>query len=398
MGKIKCFFHNLSLRKSIACYILAFALTAVALSAVTAYFCNAAVEKIVRSYPPAGEKYYLTNEKGEQLGEGAYISTHPESMDLEDEKLISLLNVIPIVSTPLYSAFCVLAAAFLFYRNKLKKPLELLREASEKISKSDLDFSVGYQSKDELGQLCRSFETMRSALAKNYSQLWRRMEERKRLNAAFAHDLRTPLTVLKGYNEILENSKDLQAKDIVTVMSKHIIRLERYVDSMSQLRRIEDVTPEYQTVLLREYSSALKQSAVLICSRHTIELQFEDHTDTEKMVFDPEIASQIFENLLSNAIRYASSLVAVSVWQADGNFAFSITDDGGGFSQNALKNAASPYYTEANEHSEHFGLGLYICKTLTERHGGSLQIKNADHGGCVTAFLNCFPSQTIDKK
>lgn len=75
------------------------------------------------------------------------------------------------------------------------------------------------------------------------------------------------------------------------------------------------------------------------------------------MVFDPEIASQVFENLLSNAIRYASSRIAVSVWQTSGSLAFSITDDGGGFSQDALKNAVSPYYTEASEHSEHFGLG-----------------------------------------
>ena len=95
---------------------------------------------------------------------------------------------------------CIIAAALLFYRNKLKKPLAELMAASEKISNNDLDFSIEYDSKDELGQLCTSFEIMRTALANNFTEMWRQVEERKQLNAAFAHDLRTPLTVLKGYD------------------------------------------------------------------------------------------------------------------------------------------------------------------------------------------------------
>ena len=77
------------------------------------------------------------------------------------------------------------------------------------ISNNNLDFSIKYDSKDELGELCSSFETMRFTLANNFSEMWRQMEERKQLNAAFAHDLRTPLTVLKGYNEILQSKHRL---------------------------------------------------------------------------------------------------------------------------------------------------------------------------------------------
>lgn len=76
------------------------------------------------------------------------------------------------------------------------------------ISNNNLNFSIKYDSKDELGELCSSFETMRFTLANNFSEMWRQMEERKQLNAAFAHDLRTPLTVLKGYNEILQSNHE----------------------------------------------------------------------------------------------------------------------------------------------------------------------------------------------
>ena len=205
MGQVNCRKHYLSLRKSLVLYIIAFVVLAVFLSVTTFSICGSAAEGIRASYPPSGEKYYLTNEQGEQLGDGAYIGTVPVPMSKEDERTIALLEKLPIVATPIYSAFCIIAAALLFYRNRLKKPLVELRTASEKIANNDLDFSIDYDNNDELGQLCASFEIMRTTLADNFSKMWRQVEERKALNAAFAHDLRTPLTVLKGYNEMMND-------------------------------------------------------------------------------------------------------------------------------------------------------------------------------------------------
>lgn len=99
-------------------------------------------------------------------------------------------------------------------------------EASGKISRNDLNFSIEYDSKDELGKLCNSFEIMRTTLAENFSDMWRQVEERRQLNAAFAHDLRTPLTVLKGYDEMLKASDDPKTRDTAAPMEKHILRME----------------------------------------------------------------------------------------------------------------------------------------------------------------------------
>lgn len=391
MDKVKRAWKNLSLRKSIVIYAVFFVLLALILSGVTFFICGRAVTAIREAYPPSGEKYYLTNENGEQLGEGGYIGTAPASISEKDERRISFLEAFPIAATPIYSAACILAAALLFYRDKLKTPLSELKMASEKISKNDLGFSIAYKSKDELGQLCASFETMRSALAQNFSDMWRQMEERKQLNAAFAHDLRTPLTVLKGYDEILQASGDEQTRDAAVTMGKHIARLEQYISSMGSLRRLEDAQPEYRVVPLQDFLSSLHESAEILCTQAGKKLYLHNRTGVRQLSIDTQFVSQVCNNLLSNAARYAAASVIIAFEDRDGGLLLSVSDDGKGFDGNSLQNAAKPYYTEEGDHSTHFGLGLYICKTLCEHHGGYLTLENISNGANATAFFKAPP-------
>lgn len=387
MGQVNCRKHYLSLRKSLVLYIIAFVVLAVFLSVTTFSICGSAAEGIRASYPPSGEKYYLTNEQGEQLGDGAYIGTVPVPMSKEDERTIALLEKLPIVATPIYSAFCIIAAALLFYRNRLKKPLVELRTASEKIANNDLDFSIDYDNNDELGQLCASFEIMRTTLADNFSKMWRQVEERKALNAAFAHDLRTPLTVLKGYNEMLQASENPQTQETAAIMGKHISRMECYVSSMSNLRRMEDAQPEYKLIDLQTVASSLYDSAKIVCAKNGKELILQNDMPVSQLSLDGAFVSQVSNNLISNAVRYARTAVTISFALRDNGLLLSVSDDGKGFDKNGLQKATSPYYTEESNHSEHFGLGLYICKLLCEHHNGYLKIENTASGSKVSAYF-----------
>jgi signal transduction histidine kinase len=368
-------------------YVVIFVMLALILSVMTASLCNSMTNTIRDSYPISGEKFYLTNEQGEQLGDGAFINDTPVPFTEQDERTIGLLALIPIIATPLYSALCIIAAALLFYRNKLKKPLAELRAASEKIANNDLDFSIEYDSKDELGQLCVSFEIMRTTLAGNFSEMWRQVEERKQLNAAFAHDLRTPLTVLKGYNEMLQTSEHTQTKEIAVTMGKHISRMETYVSSMSKLHRIEDTQPECKPVLLQPFLSSLYESAKIVCAQNEKGLRLQNKVSVSQLSLDSSFISQVCNNLISNAVRYARTTVTLSFALQDNIFLLSVSDDGKGFDKNSLQKVTAPYFTEETDHSEHFGLGLYICKLLCEHHGGYLKIDNISNGAKVSAFF-----------
>lgn len=305
----------------------------------------------------------------------------------------SHVSVLAVGSIVLTILLAFLVDAWWFYRWKIKKPLAILNAASQKIAQNDLDFQVAVPTGDELGKLCQSFETMRASLEENNRSLWAAVEERKRLNAAFSHDLRTPLTVLQGYSDLLLDalpSGDLSPEktvDTVLTMQRSLTRLQRYVESMNSLQRLEDLEPQKSTVPFSTLCAQLEETGKILRK----EQGFHFASRGEGNVFlDSELLFQVYENLLSNAGRYAKGNIWVTAEREGTALSLTVTDDGPGFPPAALKRAAEPYYRadrSPNPEGElHFGLGLYLCRVLCQKHGGSLEIGNAPEGGArITA-------------
>lgn len=394
MARIKGKLAAKSLRGSIILYITVFTLAALLLSGMTANLCKLAAQNIRNRYPASSHKYFLTDENGNRLGDGEHIGTVTEPLSEQDAFQISVLEAVPVLATPIWSALCILAAAVLFYRNKLEKPLLQLRTASEKIAENDLDFRVEYEAADELGQLCGSFEIMRSTLAANFSEMWRQIEDRRQLNAAFAHELRTPLTVLKGYDEMLKGNEDRQTRKIADTMEKHIMRMEHYVDSMGNLHHLEDLKHQRESISIKELAAVLYDSVFMECRAHGKMLFFRNHTQSKELMADRNSILHVANNLTANAVRYAESAVTFCMEETEGGFVLRVADDGKGFSQEGLRQATNPYFTEEKGNEKHFGIGLYLCRMLCGHHGGWLKIENLSQenvpsGAQITAFFGC---------
>ena len=300
------------------------------------------------------------------------------------------INTLPIIT---YLA-CFILAGFVFYRSKIRKPLMLLTTSASRISENDLDFSIVYDRNDELGLLCKAFEKMRSALESNNREMWRQMNERKKLNAAFSHDLRTPLTVLEGHLGILQKytpQGKLSADDVMqtyAAMAGQIERLKNYTSSMNTLQRLEDIPIARKQLAASDFIAKLNDTAEMICGDK--KLSISDKTVSPNIHVDPEIVLQVFENLLSNAARYAKATITVQYAATHDIFSITVMDDGKGFDDTALKSATNPFYTTEKkaDSGQHLGLGLNICKILCERHNGSIVLSNgATPGASVTV---CF--------
>ncbi|MFB9324561.1 ATP-binding protein [Paenibacillus aurantiacus] len=291
----------------------------------------------------------------------------------------------------------IVAMAILFYKWKLQRPLALLKQASEHISANNLGFRISYDSGDEMGELVAAFENMRSQLERNIMTLWRSVEERKQLNAIFAHDLRTPLSVLKGYAEFLatylpeKKLSEEKVLELVHTMSQHIVRLESYAEAMSSIQKLEDVPVHRRPIEMIPLTAMLNECAEQIIGQSGKRLvsSMEEANTAINLNVDTYLVMQVFENLMANAIRYAAAQVNVRYVVQEGSFTITVTDDGPGFPDETLHKAVLPFYRgEMWDSSEHRGLGLYICKVLCDKHEGSLQVGNQPQGGgSVTAHF-----------
>lgn len=286
----------------------------------------------------------------------------------------------------------IIAGSCLFYRLKLSAPLKVLTEGVEQISADNLDFSVRYDAEDELGALCQSFERMQHELQNNYKRIWRMTEERRKLNAAFAHDLRTPLTVLQGYTDFLEEyipfpeKEDKKLLETNRMMAYYIERLEDYVEVMNKIQKLENTPVKIQTVPVDRFMSMLDDNIKLTAREYGKAVFVTDKTGLQEVKGDISLMFRVLENVMRNACRYAESKVSVRLYEQNHVLSFEVVDDGAGFRPEALERALNPFYTAGQSESAHFGLGLHICKILCEKHGGSIAISNMPDAGARVRF------------
>jgi len=375
--------RKMSLKKAFLCITIFFLLIALALSVLS-------IMAIGRINKQNGYSIEV------KIGQGIVLPENSPKTNTSflDNTLMILQLILPVV----FVIAGLLTANFMFYRIKLKQPLTLLQAGAEKIMDNNLDFTIQSDSNDELGQLCNSFEKMRVQLLENNRELWRQMEERKRLNAAFSHDLRNPVTVLKGSVKLLRkglSNDSLTTQNIqesISLIEEYAARIEKYIEAMSSVQRLEQLQCSPEKVNFESVVKELKGSIRLITMDSDIEaeVEAEDIFERQKSIFlDKAMLFNIAENLIANAIRYAKGKIRVSIKLEEKMLVLSVQDDGPGFSQDILKKGAEPFLRgdKRNEKGTHFGMGLYICRLLCEKHNGSLELQNTNDGALATARL-----------
>lgn len=293
-----------------------------------------------------------------------------------------------------YIAVGIGAAAAVYYRKKLREPITQLQNGVERIQEDNLDFHIEYDSDDELGRLCCSMEKMRRELRQKHKALWESLEQRKLLNASVSHDLRTPITVLKGYLDYLEKNipQDKLTEDMlldtVSSMQGAVNRLELYVESVRDIEKIENIEIEKRSENVKLLLNELRSNVLQLAGNK--EIIISNDITVDKIQIDKGVFFRILENLLQNALRYAEKQVSINLSHKKDFLILTVKDDGKGFSAADLEKATTVFYSNDKE-KQHFGIGLSVCKILCEKHGGLLYVGNQkEKGACVTAKLKIF--------
>lgn len=392
MGMLK----NLSIKKTFCFIVLITAIVVILLSAAALQICSNIRDQILLPHAfilqpsvvqPEGNGRYT-------LEAGSAITNNEAAVFTDQEILLFKLAQAGIVLLPVIFSFAGIAcASSVFYRIKLKEPLDALKQGIVHIACNDLTFSINYQKQDEFGQLCGAFEKMRRELLDNNRRMWALVDERKKINASISHDLRTPITVIKGYSEYLGRNidKDVLAEDGIREIAAYIHqaagRLEDYANSVYEVQALEDMSLEYKKIVLPDLMKEMQTQLSILSEQHQTKINISEQLPKQTVSIAPAAVFRIVENIVSNALRYCQSQIDLAFCYSQPFLTITIIDDGKGFSAQDRAEAVN-YFYKGRKEKEHFGIGLTICKILAEKHGGTISLDNAPEGGAkVTVKL-----------
>lgn len=383
--------RNFSLKKAIVFYVTVNFIVTFFLSVFTVNIAAEIQNNIWWKYTDQ-EEYFksLRNEGYETL----IARPRREEMSKMDWHISETCDFLQTYGILLWSIAGSIVAVGIFYKNKLKKPIEELKEASKLIAKDELEFHITYENQDEMGMLCQEFEKMRSQLEENNKVLWRMIEDEKALRAAIAHDIRSPLAVLKGYQEMLleflptgEMGKE-ETEEILLEGMKQIERLNRFIETMRKMTRLEEREPIYQEIELVRLKENLEKEIKILEKETEKQCEIMIKGDRKTAFADEEMVREVVQNLLSNAFRYAKTSVEVIISAEPSKLVITVEDDGIGFQEDANKVTQAFYHSNPKDDLKHFGMGMYISRVFCERHGGGLYIEqNKGEGAKVKAVF-----------
>jgi len=292
------------------------------------------------------------------------------------------------------AAFAGILAAVLMgflLASRLIKPIRRLTQASQQMAKGELQQQLPVTSDDELGQLTETFNKMSA-------DLFEADQKRKRLTADITHDLSTPLQIISGYIEMLEDGDISLSPERIDVIRTEIEHLRRLVGDMTMLTQVEsgglEMHPQpMQPVVLLE---RIQQIYTPLAEQKGIQLKLESPSDLPFIQVDEGRVIQVLKNLVDNALRYTPSggSIRLSAGVEDKKVWLRVTDSGEGIEREDLPYVFDRFYRADKTRSTasgKMGLGLAICKALVEAQGGTIAAESSGKGE-GTSFIILFPT------
>ena len=297
------------------------------------------------------------------------------------------------------SAGAAVAIALLlggFLALTLSRPVRELTAATKALARGQLDHRVPVRSSDEIGELAQAFNQMSSDLEQA-------TRARKQMTADLAHDLRTPLTILRGYTEGLQDGKLEGTPTIFETMHGEVVHLQHLVDDL-RLLSLADAGALPLKRRAVDPAALLERTAIAYFvqaeSRQTT-LRVETTGPLPSVSVDTERMTQVLDNLVSNSLRFTNGgEIILSATADSGHVRIVVRDTGAGIPAEDLPLVFERFYradrARQRENDGTSGLGLAIAKAIVEAHGGQISAASTvGQGTTMTITLPALPARPI---
>ena len=300
-----------------------------------------------------------------------------------------LLLIITLILGCLIGAFII---SIVFARN-LKNNLVPLIEATEKIKEQDLEFDIGNSPIKEFDDVLSSISDMKDELKESLKEQWNLENAKKEQIASLAHDIKTPLTIIKGNTELLkESSVSDKQKDYIKFIEKNSNQIERYIKLLIDMSKGKiDVLQNLDKSNAQKFVYDIYNQLIALAGPKKLQVKFEEKDLPENIIINKEAMHRAIINVISNAVEYSpfNSNLYFNVEGKDNYLEFSVIDSGKGFSSKDLKSAKKQFYMSDSSRTSkiHWGMGLYIADSIVKQHNGTLIIKNSQQIGGAQVII-----------
>ena len=277
-------------------------------------------------------------------------------------------------------------------------PLNKLRNATHKIAEGNLNFTMEVTGEDEISDLCRDFEEMRKRLLESTEQKLEYDQESKELISNISHDLKTPLTAIKGYVEgIMDGVADTPEKIdryIRTIYNK-TNDMDRLINELTFYSKIDAnrIPYTFNKINVKNYfEDCVEEMGIELESKGFAFSYKNEVDDSVEVIADAEQIKRVINNIVSNSVKYmdkSDPRIDIRVKDVGDFVQIEIEDNGRGIGTKELPNIFERFYrADASRHSAGgSGIGLSIVKKIIEDHGGKIWASSTLGKGTVMYFV-----------
>ncbi len=331
----------------------------------------------------------------------------------EDESEGTIQIFTPVISvvkqvenTILRSCICAVvilllvgALAFIWLYQSIVQPLEKLKRAAMNIKDGNLDFNVITDTEDEIGEVCTAFEGMRIKLKDQIEVSMQYEKDNKELISNISHDLKTPITAIKGYVEgIRDGVADTPEKmdKYIRVIYNKATDMDRLIDELFLYSKLDSNSMNYSfaKLNLKDYFEDCVDEISLDLESRGIALAYYNHVPENTIIIaDPEQLKRVINNIVGNSVKYmgtAPGHIGFFIKDEPEYVQIEIQDNGRGIAKKELPHIFERCYrTDASRNSSKggSGLGLSIAKKIIEEHGGKIWANSVEGEGTTISFV-----------
>ena len=323
------------------------------------------------------------------------------SLPQSSSSQVKLMAKDMILTATIILVFTALSVGLWIYRS-IAVPLVKLKKATKNIKEGNLDFVLEVEGNDEFSQLCQDFEEMRKRLKESTEEKILMDKENKELISNISHDLKTPITAVKGYVEgIMDGVADTPEKmdRYVRTIYNKTNEMDHLINELTFYSKIDTnrIPYTFSKLNVEDYFSDCAEEVGLELETRGIQLCYANYVDKDVLVIaDGEQIRRVIHNIISNAIKYMDKqngmkgIIQIRVKDVGDFIQVEIEDNGKGISAKDLPNIFERFYrTDASRNSSKggSGIGLSIVKKIMEDHGGKVWATSKENIGTVMYFV-----------